>query len=172
MLPSMTQILYSHVCVQGTPENAIRKWKRDFKNALHLYLVYFQNALSKPSFRVPSNLIFSAILFNIVKLVFPHKFQVCNAICVAHRVAYRVVVSYIWRVHNAPREIITRFANLENAMKRYPTHRHDYLISWGMCIIKQDLIITIFCHWSHLMTDNTQKLPIINLCHVRWLTRS
>ena len=26
---------------------------------------------------------------------------------------------------NAPREIKTRFANLENVMKRYPTRGHD-----------------------------------------------
>ena len=82
-------------------------------------------------FRVACSLIFSAILFKIVKLIFPHKLRLCNVICVAYRVAYRVVVllhiacnvktRYDYHVF----EIKTRFANLENAMKRYPTRIHD-----------------------------------------------
>ena len=80
--------MYSHVCVQTTPQNAIRKCQiRDFKNALHLYLLVLlpkrviKNSLQQSSFRVSRNVIFS----------FPHTFRAHNAICVA----YRVVVSYV-----------------------------------------------------------------------------
>ena len=133
--------VYSPVCLQGTTKNSILKClKRDFKNAMHLYLVYCQNALSKSSFNkvlfmCPAISFLARFYSKIVKLIFPHKLRVCNAICVAYHVVYRVVVSYLLHVmwkhdmiatfSNAPREIKTRFANLKNAMKRYPTCRHD-----------------------------------------------
>ena len=93
--------MYSHVCIQGTPQNVIRKyWKHDLKNALHLYRVYFKNPLSWVSFAVSSNLVCIVILFKIVTLIFPHRLHVCNAIYVEYRVVYiyRAVVSYILHV--------------------------------------------------------------------------
>ena len=47
---------------------------------------------NKVSFAVSSNLVCITILFKIVKLIFPHRLHVSNAICVEYRVVYRVVV--------------------------------------------------------------------------------
>ena len=49
--PQFHKCTYSHVCVQATPQNEMRKYyKRNLKNVLHLYLVYCQNSLYKSSF--------------------------------------------------------------------------------------------------------------------------
>ena len=49
---------------------------------------------NKVSFAVSSNLVCIVILFNIITLIFPHRFRVCNAIYVEYHIVYRVVVSY------------------------------------------------------------------------------
>ena len=54
----------------------------------------------------------SAILFKIVKLICPHKLRLCNVICVAYRVVYKVVVSYILRVM-WKRVVIIAFTKLQ-----------------------------------------------------------
>ena len=90
--------VYSQSCLRTGYSSKGKCCKRVLKNVLYLYLVIFKTGFSKPSFTCPCNLIFSAILFKIVKLKFPYKLRVCNAICVAYRVVYKVVVSYILQV--------------------------------------------------------------------------
>ena len=88
---------------------------------------------NKVSFAVSSNLVCIAILFKIVKLIFPHILRLCNAICVEYRVVYRVVVSYILRVElycenafsNAPRFLKRVFNISESRFEAYPVRRHD-----------------------------------------------
>ena len=53
---------------------------------------------NKVSFAVSSNLVCIVILFKIVTLIFSHRLRVCNAMYVAYRIVYRVVVSYMLRV--------------------------------------------------------------------------
>ena len=120
--------------------------------------------LNKVSFTVSSNLVCIAILFKIVKLIFPHKLRLCNAICVEYRVVYRVVVSYILRVlwkrgmiivfSNAPRFLNRVFNISESRFEGYPVRRHD-------CTSSQVIQVTLIFSVTSVF-DNASNFK--NLC--------